>query len=69
MNFAEFLVGIRAVVAHHQIGDDCGVPRLNAEDIVALDPDAVSDLHHEERDRVSFLERAQIGNRDGRRCD
>ena len=69
MDLAEFLVGVCPVVPHHQIGNDRRVLCLDAEDIVALDADAVANLNHEEWDGVFFLQLAHVGDGDRRRCD
>ena len=66
MQFAQFLIGIRPVIAHHQVGDDRRILCLDTEDIVPFNPDAVADLNNEERYGIFFFERTQIGHRDGR---
>ena len=69
MDLAEFLVGVRPVVAHHQIGNDRRILCLDAENIVSLDTNAVADLNHKERDGVLLLQPAHVGDGDRRRCD
>ena len=67
MNFIQIRIRICAVIAHHQIGNDRGILRLNAEDIIALNSDAVPHLDHEKGNGIFFLELAQIGHRNRRR--
>jgi len=69
MDFAEFFVGIRPVIPHHEIGNNRRVARLDAEDIVPLDADAVTDLDDEERNGVLLLQLAEVRDRYRRCCD
>ena len=63
------LIGIGAVAAHHQIGDNRGVRRLNCEDIVAVNADCIGDFDDEIGQRVMLLNNihrrnGNIGRRD-----
>ena len=59
MNLIEFLRRIRAVAAHHKIGDDRGVLRLDGEHVVSVNANRIADLHDEVRHRVLVFDRGQ----------
>ena len=62
MDLTEFLIRIRPIVAHHQIGNDGCILRLNAKDIVAFDTDAVPNLDDEERNGIFLLQLTHVGD-------
>ena len=68
VEFGQLLIGIGAVAAHHQIGDNRGVRRLNCKDVIAVNADGVTNFDDEIRQRVMLLNNIHRRNGDiGRR--
>ena len=68
-DLADVRVWIRAVAAHHEVGDDGGVMRLDSQHIIAIDARRIADLDNEVRQRIMLLDDAHRRHSDRRRRD